>query len=84
MKDKVLVQLIVPDLEETYNVYLPIYKKIGNIIELLNKSLLEITLGSFVSKDERRLYHRDTGMIYPVDKTIIKTDIRNGTCLILL
>ena len=39
MKNKVLVELVVPVLEENYDVYLPINKKIGNIIELLNRAL---------------------------------------------
>ena len=29
MKNKVLVKLIVPDIDETYDIFLPINKKIG-------------------------------------------------------
>ena len=33
--DKVLVSIYVPSIEQEYNVYLPINKKIGNIIYLI-------------------------------------------------
>jgi hypothetical protein len=39
MKNKVIVKILVPEIYESYDVYLPINKKIGNIIELLNKSI---------------------------------------------
>ena len=32
MKNKVLVELIVPELEEKYDVYIPVNKKIGNSV----------------------------------------------------
>ena len=47
MKNKVLVDLIVPEIDEEYSVYLPINKKIGNIIILLNKAIYELTNGDF-------------------------------------
>ena len=37
MKNKVLVELYVPTIDEIYNLYLPVNRKIGNIIALLNK-----------------------------------------------
>ena len=48
MKNKVLVDLIVPEIDEEYSVYLPINKKIGNIIILLNKAIYELTNGDFL------------------------------------
>ena len=37
MNDKVDVEIIVPEIEEKYNVLLPINKRIGTIVNLLNK-----------------------------------------------
>ena len=45
MKNKVLVCLSVPEIDQTYDLYLPVNKKIGNIINLLNKSISELTDG---------------------------------------
>lgn len=47
MKNKILVEVVVPDIDEVYNIYIPINKKIGNIIVLLNKAIKELTNGIY-------------------------------------
>ena len=42
MNNKVLVKLYVPTLEEQYDIWIPINKKIYNVIELLTKTINEI------------------------------------------
>lgn len=84
MNNKVLVELIVPEIEEKYNVYLPIHKRIGNIIVLLNKSIDEFTNGVYKGNSETSLYSATTGEQYPIDKILYETDIRNGQQLVLL
>lgn len=84
MKNKVLVELYVPSIDEIYNLYLPVNRKIGNIIVLLNKSLFELTNGSFVGTDVTMLYNRLTGERYPINSILRETNIKNGTSLVLL
>lgn len=83
MKNKVLVQLIVPDIEEQYDIFLPLNKKIGNIIILLAKSIRELSNTEQINTD-MCLYNRDTGIKYNPESILINTDIRNGTILILI
>ena len=84
MKNKVLVDLIVPEIDEEYSVYLPINKKIGNIIILLNKAISELTNGDFELSFTNSLYNKDTCEQYSFDTLLFNTNIRNGTRLILL
>lgn len=84
MKNKVLVELYIPSIDEIYNLYLPANRKIGNIITLLNKSLFELTNGTFVGTDTTMLYNRLTGERYGVDLILRETNIRNGASLVLL
>ena len=84
MKNKVLVELVVPEIESVYDVYLPINKRIGNIITLLNKAVSEFTNGCFVGTESTALYNRDTSFKYKMNDLLYNTDIRNGTTLILL
>ena len=60
MKNKVLVEVIVPEIEAVYDIYLPINKRIGNIIMLLNKTVSELTNGCFVGTNYTALYNKDT------------------------
>lgn len=84
MKNKVLVKLLVPEIDMHYDVYLPINKKIGNIINLLNEAVVELSNGEFMSSYQNSLINGITNENYMPDKQLIETDIRNGTVLILL
>ena len=84
MKNKVLIEVIVPEIDEKYNLYIPINKKIGNIIALLDKAVKEITNGVYVGSNKTALYNRLTGEKYSINTLIRETNIRNGTSLILI
>ena len=84
MKNKVLVELVVPTLESSFDVYLPINKRIGNIITLLNKTVSEFSEGCYEGNEKTALYNRDTSEKYDVNALLYNTNIRNGTTLILL
>ena len=47
MNNKVCVELIVPAIEERYNVFIPINKKTLEIIYLLSKAINEMSNGFF-------------------------------------
>lgn len=83
MKNKILVQLIVPDMEESYDIYIPIHRKVGNVIELLSKAVSELTNGIYPISKKTGLYNAETGENYSIDSVIFDTNIRNGTKLIL-
>lgn len=82
MKNKVLVKLIVPDIDSTYDIFIPINKKVGEIVLLITKSINEHENISL--PDNKILYDRNTGKNYDINVLLKDTDIRNGTNLILL
>lgn len=84
MKNKVLVKLIVPEIDQEYDVYLPINRKIGNIINLLNEAIVELTNGEITTSNKNSLFNGITNEIYAPDKQLIETNIRNGTILVLI
>ena len=81
---KVLVKIILPEMDKSYDMYLPINRKVGNTIKLINKMLNEITLGEYKASIHQCLYNKLTGMIYDNGALIVDTDIRNGSSLVLL
>lgn len=84
MNNKVLIELIVPEIEEKYNIFIPVNRRIGNIIILLNKAINEITNGNFIINNDRILYNRFTGKKYLINDLVRHTDIRNGTKLVMI
>ena len=84
MNNKVLVNINVPEIDKNFDVYLPINKKIGNIIIRLNKLINELTDGEFTLSKDNRLYNLTTKELYTSDILLANTNIRNGTLLVLL
>ena len=84
MKNKVNVDVIVPALEEQYNVFIPVNKRTIEIIFLLNKAINELSSGSFPIREELALVDGFSGSVYDVDKTIKENRILNGSKIILM
>jgi len=83
-KNKVLVKLFVPMIEEQYDIWLPLNKKVYTIIILLTKSISEMNEGYYKPDNMPMLYNRASGDSYDVNVAVKDTDIRNGTELVLI
>ncbi len=84
MNNKVIVKLVVPEINTSYNVLLPINKKIGTIVGLLNKAINELSQKSFPINNTNKLYNAESLELYDNNKLLYNTDIRNGTRLVIL
>lgn len=82
MEFKVLIKLYVPEIEEVYEMYIPINKTVGEIAELLSKLVNDLSK-VYPIKKNASLCNRFSGIIYEKSNPILKTDIRNGTELII-
>ncbi len=82
MKYKVLIKLYVPEIEETYEMYIPINKTIGEICELLTKIVNDLSKVYPVRKNAC-LCNRRSGFIYDKNQNIKDSDIKNGSELVI-
>lgn len=84
MNNKVIVKIIVPKLEMTFDVFIPVSKKISTVCYLLTKSISELTNGEYIINDYINIYNKETKEMYQFDQIVKDTNIRNGSELILL
>lgn len=84
MKNKVLVHLLIPEIDENYDIFVPINIRIGTVIKLLNKSLEEMTNGVYQVKKNRKLYNTEDSNQYDINSLVRETNIRNGVTVILM
>lgn len=82
--NKVLVKLYVPAIEENFNVWIPLNKRVYNVKKLLVKAIQEFTSGEYNTVGIPRMYDRQTGNEFNEEKIVEDTTIRNGTELILI
>lgn len=84
MEYKVLIKLYVPEIEKTYDMYIPINKTISEVLILLNRLINNSTNGVYPIKNNIYLVNRKQMNIYSNELLVRNTDIRNGTELVLV
>ena len=82
--NKILIELDIPLIEKSYDLYIPINKKIGTIKKLIEDALIELTDNAYVIKKESNFYSKETGQIYEVNQSVRETDLKNGSRIILI
>ena len=82
--NKVLIKLYVPVLEEKYEIWIPLNKRIINVTKLLVRSINELSGGEYVPNSFPLLYDRATGKTIDVNLIVNDTEIRNGTELVMI
>lgn len=83
MENKILVEIFIPAIDKSLDLYIPLNKRIGNIIMLINKALLEID-ESYALPNSMVLYNRYTSKSYGPNELVATTDITSGSSLILV
>lgn len=84
MNNKVLVKLLIPELDQSFDIFVPVNELIWRIKLLIIKSISDLTGVSFENPQDFVLINKDTSKIYKNNDIVIDTDIRNSSELILI
>lgn len=82
MEYKLLVKLIVPEIEKSYEVYIPINRTVKEVCSLLNRMINEDTAGLYPIKEDSILCNRYGSEFYANNSYIRDTNIVNGSQLV--
>ena len=83
MNNKILVKLLVPELNSSFDIFLPVNELIWKIKKMLVKSISDLTNIKLNPKTDYVLINAISGTCYSDNITIRTTDIRNASILIL-
>lgn len=84
MNNKVLVRLISPQLDHSYDVFIPVNELVWKVTKLLVKSISDLSGINLDINENYLLINQQNGKVYQNNDIIRETDIRNTTELILL
>ena len=84
MENKVLVKIILPEIDVSYDVFIPVNEVMWKIKKLLIKALTDLSGINLNNNSNYILINKDSGNIYKNNDIIIDTDIRNTTELFLM
>ncbi len=82
--NKVIVMIYVLKINEEFEIFLPVNKRIGDILSMLVKSLNEVTNGCFPLEYNHLLYDTDKNIFYDPSISLKEAGINNGKKLILI
>ena len=72
-------------MDKQYDIFIPVNEQIWKINKLIMKTIFDIENISFdIYKEEYVFFNKTTGIIYDNNETVLNTDIRNGTEIVLL
>ncbi len=84
MKNKILVNISIPEIEKKYDMYLPLNKKVSTIIRLIEKTINQMNDEKISLSKNRLLIIYKLGIRVEEDLLLKDTPIKNGSKLLLL
>lgn len=82
--NKVLVNIYIPILNKSYDIFIPIYSQIFEVGELIKHAVSELSEGQFIPSRDTVLAYRNNGQIIDINSTVFDLEIANGTKLMLI
>lgn len=83
MDFRVFVVIEAPILDKRYELFVPVDRRIHDLIGILKKTLPELSK-DYYERNNPNLYNKSSGKVYDLNLIIKNTDIKMGTRLILL
>lgn len=82
--DKVMVSLYIPATGKNYDIRLPQSLSVSQATELISVFFANGARGAFIPDASSVLCDRESGNIYPVNSSIQKLKLKNGSRLMLI
>lgn len=81
--NKLLISIEVPSIEQNYDLFIPINKKMGTIKKYVIKSIHELSGGILLEK-QYSFFDIDTGIKYQNNVYVKDSGIKNGARIIIV
>ena len=83
MMNKLLISVEVPSIEQNFDLFIPINKKMGTIKKYLIKSIHDLS-GGILKEKNYSFFDIDTGLRYGNDVYVRDSGIKNGARIIMI
>lgn len=84
MDNKVLIRLDIPELDKSFDLFIPVNEVIWKVSILASKASSEL-MGFMSNPNNKYIFiNKKTNEIYPSNGTIYESNIRNGTELVMI
>ena len=84
MNNKVLIKIIFPELDEEFDLFIPVNEQIWKLNKMIVKCVFDLYGVPLNSKVRYLFMNKQNGRFYQGNESVLATDIRNGTELVLI
>lgn len=84
MKNKVLIKVYVPSIDELYEIYIPTNESVKKVLDLIVKSIYELSDSNLDIDENHYMLDPESSNIYLNDQIIRDTNIKNSKKIILI
>lgn len=82
--EKVLVEIFVPVINQSFDVFIPLQSPMYEVLELIKKAISEMSDGRFIANENTTICNREDGTIININLSVYELEIRNGSKLMLI
>ncbi len=82
--DKILVNIFIPILNLSYDVFIPLTSTVAEVTQLLSKAITELSDGRFFTTADTTLCSREDGTIFDINLFVGELALENGSRLMLI
>lgn len=84
MNDKIVIEVIVPQIDSSYDIFIPINLKIFDVTNLIGKSISDMTNGDFKMNSIKKLYDKNSGNEIDCNLLVKDSNLKNGSKVVLI
>lgn len=82
--NKILVNIVVPYIDNSFDVELPINLEMEEAINLIQKAINELSNNAYVIRDNVKLYDKSTGCVVNNNNIVKFSGLKNGASVMLI
>ncbi|MBR5278284.1 MAG: methyltransferase [Clostridia bacterium] len=82
--DKVAVEIYVPSINETFDMFIPLRSPMYEVSELIKRAVSELSDGGFIATRDTAICYRESGEIININMSVFQLGIKNGSKLMLI
>ena len=70
--DKVLVEIFIPTVNMSFDVFIPLKSQMSEILELIKKASVEMSNGRFSANKNTAICHRENGTVININLSVFE------------
>ncbi len=82
--EKVLIEVYVPAIEESYDIFVPLKCMVYELLILISDTISNVSSNRYIHNKDSMLCYREDGAILDINATAEEAGIKNGLQLLLI